>query len=307
MTAGHPTIVEMGPTDYVLELTQSNVAVMGLHINPLSSTSMERCLSFLSSSSGLTGIVVRDNTLTFNFPTTLNVDGINFSCIGGDLGAPGDPILVENNTVNLENLTTYTYYRLSGIYASSQENLYMTVTGNTFNVTGGDSNYAVNLNAGGIIDCGISGNTITSNTSGGFAYGIFLQTLNYNYPIYATIDGNNLSIGTSSTPFFAYGFCLRTHGTYGTYGSTIGTPSSPVRINNNPVTVGSTNSLRYLIYLNTGSYNQGNTVDWSGNTYSTPPGGWTGNYDAGESLPQTTVDQDQPIRTNFGSGDTINP
>lgn len=36
-------------------------------------------------------------------------------------------------------------------------------------------------------------------------------------------------------------------------------------------------------------------------------GTWDGNYDAGEALPQAGVDEDQPVYTNFGAGDTLTP
>ena len=273
MTTGHPRIVDSSPSDsYVLDITQSGVTVMGLSINIIN---IIGGLLFNSPSSPLTGIVVRDNIINYYLAVSEEVNGIFFN-IGGDLGTPGDPILVSNNTVNI--ISTIGTSWLTGIYAACEGNNYINITGNNVNVSGGNNNYPVYLFSENILDCNISRNTLTLNSPGSTARGIFLMSgIRNNSPMYATIEGNNLSIATSSTPTNAYGFYLYTSGTSG---STIGTPISPVRINNNKVSVGSTATSKFLIYLTTVSSNQGNTVDWSGNTYSTPTGGWTGNYPA---------------------------
>jgi len=124
-------------------------------------------------------------------------------------------------------------------------------------------------------------------------------------PIFSHITNNDMSGGITGN-WYAYGVLL------GSNSSLIGDSTLPtpvptlIRNNTGAITGG---AYRYQLWLDSGTPGGGNYVDWTGNSF-TPSGGdgtWDGNYDAGEVLPQAGVDEDQPVNTNFGAGDTLTP
>jgi hypothetical protein len=145
----------------------------------------------------------------------------------------------------------------------------------------------------------IESNFLTVTTNNYDAYGIHLLA---DVDVFAIMAANDMTGGIIGNT--AYGAYLHSR----TF--RIGDPFTPepVLFVSNTGTIDGV-SERYMLYLETGSPGFVNAAEWGGNTF-TPTGGdgtWDGNYDAGESPPQTQTDQDQPVWTNFGTSDWLNP
>ena len=183
---------------------------------------------------------------------------------------------------------------------------------------------------GGYIDADVSNNTLAGVTGAARAYGIAL--LSYDY-VYTDITNNTFGGGVTSSTNNAYGIYLRSavddiiaavidntlndissatataYGAYLSAGGLIGDATGVYTFyQGNSGTIDGA-SARYILYLYTSTIGGGNAVMWGGNAFTSigGDGTWDGNYDAGETLPQTNTDQNQPVRTNFGAGDTMNP
>ncbi|MBN1574159.1 MAG: inverse autotransporter beta domain-containing protein, partial [Deltaproteobacteria bacterium] len=221
--------------------------------------------------------------------------------LGNSIGSATSPLFISENLIAATSTGNDAY----GIYIQSINDVFGSITGNNMlnNIRGSGGTYGIQLfsTSGSLGSAAspllISGNAMSVTSSANLAYGTYLYGA---LDVFANIKHNYMDIvSTTSAAFGGYiiGFNL--------IGNVASTPT--IFYDNSGIVNGAVD--RYMLYLDTGTVGGGNYVLWGENGFR-PAGGdgtWSGNYDVGETLPQPLVDQDQPVRTDFGAGDVITP
>ena len=223
---------------------------------------------------------------------------------------------VSNNTLDVTSDTG----NACGIGMVSYNDIYANIEYNEMDVSGLGEADGVYLDAsisgttytgyigfdGSSIDpVAIGNNTIVVYSDSNIAYGVNILASAYHYSstTYNSITVTSNSLSHPSVAAYLHGDAI------GWTGS-----ATPTLFQNNTGTVDGA-ATRYMLVLNTDYVSTGNYVHWgtggTANTFKVENGGahadWSGNYEAGETLPQTLMNQLQPVYTNFGSGDTLTP
>jgi hypothetical protein len=180
-----------------------------------------------------------------------------------------------------------------GIRLSAGDYIDADITNNNFHSTRGDAAaYGIYLSAIGNLDASITNNTlyiVRGIGAGANAWGVYLHSRDRN--IQADISSNSLNV--SSWYASAYGAYLEAGGLIGDV-----TGSPTLFQYNSGVINGSV--APYMLYLNTGTPGGGNSVDWTGNTFTPRRGGipatWSGSHGPSNE-----------VQENFGIGDTLTP
>jgi len=249
---------------------------------------------------------ITNNDLTGGITGETITYGIAIASNGGSIGYDGttniDPLLLDTNSMVITSHTDTAW----GVYLTATDYVFTDIINN--DLTGGitGETFAYGIGIFGSVGVGYYGATIdpvelsnndlvvTSNTSDAMGMVLFSGQNLFSY------ISNNDRIDVAGDN--AYGAFLNAT-------SLIGSGAATTLFENNSGTIhGDTN--RYMLRLTTGSVGGGSDVRWNLNAF-TPTGGdgtWDGNYDAGDGLPAGLPDdQDDPIWTNFGAGDFINP
>ena len=213
------------------------------------------------------------------------------------------PVIIDNNSLIVTSTDNYAW----GVYLEAVGSVFADITNNDLSggIIGDEfttgifvwSDSSIGRNGSVIAPMLIDNNILTVTSIAYPAGGVYLFAQD---DLFTEITNNDMTGGITGVD------------TYGAYlmslTSIIGNASFPALFQNNSGTIDGANE-RYILYLATGVVGGGNNVDWTSNTF-TPAGGdgtWDGNYDAGETLPQSLTDENQPIYTNLGVGDTLSP
>jgi len=240
---GHPTINDA----LTLDAANSTVTGLGFDVN-----GSDYCINILNGAGGR-GIKITSNL--FEMSRAGDAFGI-YADIGTGIGTEDNPILIANNSFNIES----TGGEAGGIYlnVNSSDDIYATIIGNDMSnsITGYNNAFGISLSVFSINgNIGsktrpvlISGNKIavTSNYSG--AWGINSYILR-DGDIYAVITGNDMSKGIKGD-VISLGICLDTP-----YGS-VGSEERPVIISGNTMTATSTGIPydAFGIHITSGNY-----------------------------------------------------
>jgi hypothetical protein len=249
---------------------------------------------------------ITNNDLTsgifgFNGALGIGVGSTNTS-IGFQPLPAADPLLLDSNDMIVVSSSGFA----GGIFLSAATNIFSDITNSEMIVFGETDATGVTMYISGAGSIGydaalvdpvlFDANELHITADTGTATGLMF---NASDSLFTEVTNSDFDIAAADT---AYGVEFST-GT-GLMGS--GATSTLVESSNWSI---HGNAARYLMWLSAGVVGGGNVVGWSGNVYvcTGGDGSWDGNYDIGEVLPESVVDQDQPIWTNFGSGDTITP
>jgi hypothetical protein len=254
-----------------------------------------------------------------------------------NIGSAASPVIISGNTIFTDGVggSPGAYGVQFRAVNASDTQIFAHILGNDIYVVGGAYGAGINFrseNSGGgtnaIIGSAaspviISGNTISVHPASGSASGTNLWAES---DLIAVITGNDMSGGIAGTNV---SFGTRLYSSTGNIFAGIGSNSMNVTSTSNDayggyleaatgiigdITSSATyfggnsgtingSTDRYLLYLD-GTTGGGNSVDWSDNAFTPVGGGWSGNYDVGDSLPATGTG---PVDTNFGVGDILTP
>ena|GEM_PF-576683 len=192
---------------------------------------------------------ITGNNISNTVDVTGEAAGIAIRSDTEDIGSAVTPVTVSDNTMTVNG-----GYAV-GISFPTGNNFFADITGNimTGGIIGANVAYGIYLETSSAGNIGFDGTTInpvtiTNNpmivdSTLGYAYGIYLDTDN---DLFADITGNDMTGGiTGGGP--AYGISLLSTSNY------VGTPTNPVWISDNSMTVSSTGGNAYGIDLD--SYN----------------------------------------------------
>ena len=321
---------------------RANIATLGSAAKPILIANNTFDINSTHNGLGIffeTGCVDIFATITDN---TMDVEadgwgrGILFNDVT-NIGSAASPVIISGNNIFTDGVGSP-----SGVYGiqfravnASDTQIFAHILRNDISVVGSPYGAGINFrseNSGGgtsgVIGSAaspliISGNTISVHPASGSAFGINFWAES---DIFSTITGNDMSGGIAGTGD-SYGVTLYSStgdifagigGNYMNVTSTLNDAyggyleaaagiigditSGATYFGGNSGTInGSTD--RYLLYLD-GTTGGGNSVDWSDNAFTPVGGGWSGNYDAGDSLPAAGTG---PVETNFGVGDILTP